>query len=278
MSTFKQLFFGGGGAQALGDYSLYFFSSRTHTFTAAGTAVITIVGATGSGARGNTGSGAATGSNSAPWGRLKIAVAAGDVLTVNIGAGGAAQSGTNVNGLAGSNTTVALNGVTILTAQPGEPGVYNATAAVSANATATVTGADFVVSGLRAGNATGSNTASGGAALDVLRSGLGRSPNSTVVSSPGGSVGTDAGGNTFGYIAYLDFGFVPSDGRSDNVPGRGGGGGATVNIGGPFAGGASGSTAGGAGGIGGGAGGSVGNNPSGAGSPGFVYATFTPSE
>ena len=227
--TFNQAFGGsGGGASVVGGWSRPIFSSSTITFSAAGDVVISLVGAGGSGA---LSSGAATGANSAPWGRKKIKVAKDDVMVINIGAGGAAPTVLGTNGNAGNTTTVVLNGVTILTAQGSEPGVQiNAAGTASTSSpAATITGADFWVPGIKAGTAlfVGQPTMSGGAAPDLLQTGLGRSPNVTSSGEGvGGSLGTDAGGIPQPWIVLAEWGVVVTDtataSSSVGAPGRGG--------------------------------------------------------
>lgn len=285
MTTLDKLL-GNSGAAALGGWSMPIFSSKSITFTQTGTVVLSVVGAGGGGGSFFTTAGAATGGNSAPWGRKKIKVSAGDVLALSIAAGGARATTSPGNGSPGGDTTVTLNGVTIMTVRGGEGGVGLSSGTANApTASATVTGADYWVSGLRAGSATsgGAGTSSGGAAVDVLSCGLGRSPDASGASGLGGSVGTNAGGYPTGWIALLDFGMVITDGATASPTVGATGRGAASNLAaGHFAGGFP--TAGGAipsmGGIG--AGGAGSSNASainaGVGGPGYAYLTFTPED
>lgn len=107
-------------------------------------------------------------------------------------AGAAAARNVDGAGTAGSSTLVKLNGVTIMTAQPGEPGACSNSFPINAPApTATVIGADWVVPGLRAGAVASAGVVTGGAAVDVFRTGLGRS-----TGFAGGGVGADGGPST----------------------------------------------------------------------------------
>lgn len=225
--TYAQAFGAGGGAAA-GGWSTAITSSRSITFTEAGTVVLSVVGAGGGGAANDGGIGAASGGNSAPWGRKKFSVVPGDVLVVTLAAGGSKAASIGTAGSQGGTTTVKLNGVTILTVQGGEGGVYVAGAgpAQPISPAATVTGADYWVPGVRAGSASGGSTSeSGGAAVDVLGNGLGKSPNSTSYAGVGGSVGTDSGGVSLAWLALTDFGISITDPSQANAsvgaPGRG---------------------------------------------------------
>lgn len=279
--TFGQAFGGNSGAAA-GGWSAAIFTSRTFTFTEAGVVVMSLVGAGGGGA--SAVSGAATGGNSAPWGRKKIKVSTNDVLSITIGAGGLKSAIFGASGSQGSATTVTLNGATIMTVQGGEGGVYleGVVTATAATPAATVTGADFWRPGIQAGSATpdAGSAGSGGAAVDVLSNGTGRSPSAvggSGTTSSGGSIGTDLGGLTLGWIALLEWGFVITDGSmattSRGIPGNGG----TVGIAaGAFAGGhaSAGHCNGGLGG--GGAGSPIILEFAGNGGNAYGYLSFTP--
>ena len=276
-----------GGAAAVGGWTTSVFSSRTTTFTQTGKLAISMVGSGGGGAVASGGQSSATGGNSGPWGRKVIDISSGDVLVVNIGAGGLKSASNSANGNQGGTSTVTLNGVTILTIQGGEGGVFadlTATASASVPA-ATITGADFWVAGVRAGSAqctSGSPSCSGGAAVDILQSGLGRSPAAVGagITGVGGSVGTDSGGIPIPWIALMEWGFVITDGAS-----------ATAALGSPGRGGVSGTIASGAlagggaksttlstvnGGIGAGGGGGNLPNSTGNGGPAYAFLAFAP--
>lgn len=282
--TFGELFQSSGGGAAAGGWARAFVSSGSVTFTQAGDVVLSYAGPGGGGAVANNNTnGSATGGNSGPWGRKKIRVASGDVLVVNIAAGGLKGVGLNTNGSAGSTGTVLLNGVTIMTIQGGEGGAFSLTTATATAPTpsATVTGADLWVSGIQAGTAqsSGSSATSGGAALDALQTGLGRSPNASGPGATGlgGSLGTNAGGVPLPWTVLAEWGFAVVDGNNataqTGAPGRGGVSN-TVKAG-VFGGGANGSIAGpggqGAGGSGGGFVALAGN-----GGDAYAYMTFTP--
>ena len=168
-------------AAAVGGWTTSVFSSRTITFTQTGKLAISRVGSGGGGAvAAGISQSSATGGNSGPWGRKVIDISSGDVLVVNIGAGGLKSASPQANGNQGGTSTVTLNGVTILTIQGGEGGVFaDLTATASAPVpAATITGADFWVAGVQAGSAQctsgTSPSCSGGAAVDILQSGLGK--------------------------------------------------------------------------------------------------------
>lgn len=280
MMNYAELF-GALGAGTVGGWSRSIFESVSITFTQAGKCALTVVGAGGSGAAGQSGTASTTGGNSAPWGRKWFTVAAGDVLVINIGAGGAKPSGNLRNGNAGNITTVTLNGATILSVEGGEGGVYaSGTGTATAPApVAAVTGADYWVKGIRAGSMQANSSASfgGGAAVDVLQSGKGRS-NSISVSAGagnGGSVGNDTGGPPFSWVAIAEFGLVITDGGSatstNGAVGRGGSSGIAPGI---FAG-SAGNSGIKAGAGGGGCGGNDASS-SGAGGDAYVYLVFSP--
>ena len=267
-------YFGGGGAAALGVEAFPILASRTlPAFTKGGRVQIAVMGGTGSGARCSSGY-SATGSNSSPWGVKIIDVAVGDVLGFVIGAGAAAKF-TDGAGTAGSSTLVKLNGATIMTAQPGEPGAYGNTFPLNAPApTATVIGADWVVPGLRAGTAASANFMTGGAAVDVFRTGFGRS-----TGYGGGSVGADSGNTAAAPLplSSAELGASLLGVLAANYAGVGG----DFSIGyagGIFAGGGA-NTSGdaGKGGRGAGGGGAYGGT-GGAGGDGYAYIIFVPEE
>lgn len=201
-------------------------ASKTVTFTENGIAVFSMVGVGGGGASGNNTTVQATGGNSAPWGRKRLQVEAGKSLVFTFGASVLSPATNSTNGTNGNTSTAAYDGVTILTVQGGEGGRFG-TPATAATAAATVTGADYWVPGVRAGSATGSGATSGGAAVDLLGTGKGRSPDVTASNVPiGGSVGTDLGGAFISWMALSDWGLVITDPSlatsTYGVPGRGG--------------------------------------------------------
>lgn len=277
--SFNQAF-GGTGSASLGGWAMPIFSSKSITFAQAGTVVLTVVGTGGGGAA--NGSNPATGGNSAPWGRKKIKILAGDVLVIAIGAGGLKAAAIPGNGSQGSATTVTLNGSTIMTVQGGEGGVYVTSGTASApTPAATVTGADYWVPGVRAGSATGANGRSGGAAVDVLSNGTGRSADASNAETLGGSVGRNSGGIPIPWIALADFGFVITDGASASAtvgaPGRGGEG---ALLAGALSGGRGAATGAvnNGGGFGGGGGSGYSLATTGDGGAAYAYLTFTPAE
>lgn len=170
MSQNISTFFSSSGAS---EKRLAAFVRTTRSFTVpswAKKATVVLHGSGGGGAFSLAASGyAATGGNSGPWGQITLAVQSGQTLAINLGAGGAAKT-TQGNGNAGASSTVVLAGTTVMTVQGGEGGVLDTTFDVlAATPTATVTGADFWVTGLPAYNANQSNNpGSGGAASNVF--------------------------------------------------------------------------------------------------------------
>lgn len=280
--NYAALFGSAGGGASAGGWSTAIITSRSITFTAAGTVVLSVVGAGGGGAVNAGGAGCASGGNSAPWGRKKFTVVNGDVLTFTMAAGGAKAAGGSSDGSAGGTTTVTLNGVTILTVQGGEKGVYVADTgpAQPVAPAATVTGADYWVPGVRAGSAGGvSNALSGGAAVDVLGNGTGKSPNvTTTTPGLGGSVGTDAGGIFLSWLAITDWGIAITDpaqaSATVGAPGRGGDAGTCRS--GAFAGAGAHSSVQVAAGYGAGGGASSSTGAASNGGPSYAYLNFTP--
>ncbi|GDY37677.1 hypothetical protein [Acidovorax sp. NB1] len=160
--------FGGAGAASAKRLTTLVLVTRSFTVPAWATKVTVPFHASGgSGAWANTASTAsATGGNSGPWGQVTIDVEAGKTLTVNLGAGGV-QPAANNNGNQGSSSTLVYDGLTVMTLQGGEGGIYAASGLVNpATPAATVTGADFWVPGLPAWQA--NNSASGGAASNIF--------------------------------------------------------------------------------------------------------------
>lgn len=269
--SFKQAFGGGGGGASQGGYTRLFPVSGTHTFNQNGTIVLTVLMAGGGGSmNGGSGVGSCLGGNSGSWGRVVLPVSATDVLTVSLGAGGLGKTAPAGSGLQGGTTTISLNGTSIITGVGAAGGVYKATGDAVPAAITGITGLDFVVDGLKAGLAPGdTGFASGGASVDVLRTGLGRSPTGTSGPAVGGSVGTNLGGNVLPNVVFFDFGFTTGDGVTAGTPGKGA---ITTAIAGPFGGGSY-VTPGGYGGGGGGNG--IGSKGSDGGSALAVF-TFTP--
>ena len=281
--TYAELLAQGGGGAAAGGWSRAIFSSATIVFAENGFVQMSIVGAGGSGGAGASGTYSASGGNSAPWGRKRIAVVAGDSLVINLAAGGV-QPANSSPGVAGGVSTVALNGSTLMTIQGGEGGVIAAGTALAQSPvpSATVTGADFWVGGVRAGDAksTAGVCFSGGAAVDILQSGLGRSPDAlgSSVTGVGGSVGNNIGGVPFSWVAVADWGLVITDGgtatATNGAVGRGGAGAGIAA--GAFAGGGGGATAQSRGGVGAGGGGVNNGTPLAGGGNAYAYLVFTP--
>lgn len=260
--------------------------SKTITFTKAGYVRIALQSSGGSGACGNSVSGtSSTGGNSGPWGVKVLRVAAGDVMVITLAAGGIAPASSGVNGVQGGTSTVTLNGTTIITAQGGEGGVWsNVLGTVNSPVpSATITGCDFYVPGLRAGSApvvSGNFYYGGGSASDLLQCGLGRSPSPTAANTPtaGGGVGTDTGATPLPCLVFEDFGLVT--GAGSQMPGQGGVGGSRVP--GPFGGGASQGSGGQKGystaGAGGGGGSGANSALTGDGGPAYAFLQYEPTE
>ena len=276
MITFNQAFGGGSASGALGGWALPILASKSITITRKGKLQIAAMGGTGSGGFTSTAGEGATGANSAPYGVKVIDVAVGDVVEFVIGAGAAGQTVPG-SGIAGNATLVKLNGTTIMTCNPGEPGIKGASFPLVQTApTATVVGADYWVPGLRSGQLAAGALGFGGAAVDVFRTGLGRS-----TGTPGGSVGADGNSNGTTYTAPLA---LPSfelgiSFLGLNTAGLAGvAGNQTTPPGGLFAGGA-GSVSGtnpGKGGRGAGGGGGYAGTSSGPGGDGYAFIVFQP--
>lgn len=274
--NYSALFGSAGGGGSLGGWAQHILASKSITIASKGQLQIAAMGGTGSGGYSNTSGEGATGANSAPWGAKVIDVAVNDAVEFVIGAGGAGQT-VEGNGVAGNATLVKLNGVTIMTCNPGEPGIRGTTFPLIQTApTATVVGADYWVAGLRSGQLAAANTSSGGAAVDVFRTGLGRS-----TGTPGGSVGADgsATGTTFTAPLALPSFELGISFLGLNTAGLAGvGGNQTTPAGGLFAGGG-GSISGtsvGRGGRGAGGGGGFAGTTSGAGGDGYAFIVFQP--
>lgn len=236
-------------------FAIPVLTSQSITFTRSGRARLVVVGAGGSGARAASNS-PATGGNSAPWGVKEFNVAAGDTLVLNMGARAAGAAVIGANGNAGGTTTVVLNGTTIMTVTGGEGGLITGT---PAPVVSTVTGADYWVAGQMAGSASGSNNLSGGAAVDAVGMGVGRSPNSSTGTSPGGVVGINSSLESPLPFNFSMFGLASNvfNGTSSNFQTSAISGAATVGAGS----------------------GAVGNGSSysGAGGQAYAYLTFTAS-
>ncbi len=156
----------------------YILFSRTVVASAAGRLVIRAMGAAGGGARGTN----ARGGNGGTVALRTIDVAAGDSITITIGAGGAGKDATDGAGLDAGTTTVARAGTTLLTV-PGARGGLNSTDAVLDNDPPT--GADWYVLGGKSANAVlsggggamvvdgGSTAGMGGAGTTVSAKNLG---------------------------------------------------------------------------------------------------------
>ena len=286
--SFASQFLGGGVSPYRG-WKMAIFTTNSITFPKAGYVRLAMQGSGGSGATVASASNgvAATGGNSGPWGVKSFRVAANDALVVNIGAGGAQPTGgVATAGNQGGVSTAVLNGSTILTAQGGEGGLFRTSAGTidAPVPSATVTGGDFWVPGIRAGSATCSGSVqalSAGAASDVLRCGLGRSASVNAVGVfSGGCVGSDGGFSSIPYIAFEDFGIVPSSPGSRS-PGQGGVQASSWQAG-PFAGGAncpqSSQVAMAHGGYGGGGGAGYSQSFTGIGGGAYAYLIYEPVE
>ena len=270
MITFNQAFGGsGGGAGAVGGWSTPLVTSRAITFLEPGVVVFSIVGAGGGGACApGAGANCATGGNSAPWGRKKLTLAAGV----------AAPGASSTDGTDGANSTVSLNGSVILTAQGGEGGRQANTTITARTPVATVIGADYWVKGAQAGSATNTGVISGGAAVDILSAGLGRSPDRIASNtSIGGSIDSNTGNIPLGWYILGDWGFIVTEPSlatgSYGIPGRG----ATQSpaiLAGAFGGGVQSTVAG----FGGGGGGTLTPGTGGRSGSAYAFLTFTPEE
>lgn len=291
MSNFSEYFGGTGGGGNIGGWSMPVLVSKSlPAFTKAGQLEIMGMGAGGSAAvQAASGNQGATGGNSAPWGIKVIPITPGDVISVAIGTS-TKPIADNSDGVQGGATTIFKNGSAILTCQGGEGG-KNATTTGVINAnptTATVIGADWSVSGIPAGslNVAGANQTfrTGGAAVDILQTGLGRSPSalSNGAVSDGGCVGNDTASPPKPWILFLKFGLSLTSGMNAGDPGRGAKQASSSLLAGDFAGGAASASgvttivpaSNGGLGAGGGAGQTI--AASGFGGNGYAYLSFFP--
>ncbi|UCV00303.1 hypothetical protein [Acidovorax radicis] len=263
----------------IGGWFMPVFTTGSVTINRDGKLRICVVSAAGAGAVGSgaTGGGA-TGANSAPWGVVTIDVFAGDIISWTLGAGGVRPAAINTNGPSGGTTTVFRNGSPIIVATGGEGGIFfNGTGTTNAPApVATITGLDFVVPGIRAGSITTNGagvTSSGGAAVDILRTGLGRSPDVAAgVQGRGGSIGVANGFALYRWLNLAEFGWTSA---MLNFGDPGVGAGTTPGeIAGPFGGGANSNN----GGIGGGGSGGYNVASASSGGPAMLVLTFQPAE
>ncbi len=278
--NYNGLFGGSGGGGAATNYTLTYMTAGSFTapFACSITALLQAPG--GSGAS----NAIAIGGNSGPWGIKTFSMAAGEILTLTPGTGGAAVTG-GVAGNTGSACSIVSNiAGTIMSGTAGEGGPSAGSGALNpATVVSAITGADAWYPGLQAGAVTGGTISrTGGAAVNVTGDGTGRSPGlSASGSSAGGSVGrqpvinatvADTPLNTINYFVFGLFPLVTTGKGSDGLPGGG-----TVSAADPFGGGgATGNTgAAGAGRYGSGGGGGGASATSGAGGGGYIALQIT---
>lgn len=288
---------GGGGALRVQAIQQNIFTSTSIVYPKKGILIVRAMSAAGSGARG---AGSATGGYSGAWGLKLLQIAAGTVVTVVVGAGGAIKS-VDGNGNNGGDTTVTINGVTYTLAG----GLGGVMGGASAPANMSDISALWDYGARNATPGWNSNARTGGAGLDVMALGLGRSgglggggatsdgsnqergggamPNQDTGGGGANALGlfngtptaagiaVDAGANEWGISFYGGGGAANGAGGAN---GGGGAGGSTLGgDGGNGGGGGGGDT--GAGGRGGrAAGGGAGKTQGGKGGDGFVHAKY----
>ena len=201
----------------LGDIAMFFATSQSYTIPYSGKYRLSALGAGASGAAifTTTSGGAATGGGGGAFAEIEVYLIAGDVITIVIGAGGAAVassvSGTGYDGTDGGETTIHGSGSTIATAlnmhagggKAGLKTVTNAEAkAGGAGGTATggtinATGgaggaATHLTNGAEAGGggASGSPFGTGGAGGSAISAGA-----AIIAAGGGGAVNGFRGGN-----------------------------------------------------------------------------------
>lgn len=182
---------GTSGSSAVGPALLtpYFFSG-TYTVPADGLLMLRAIGGGGSGAkRGSSATQAATGGYAGGWGAVLLRVKKNDVVTIVIGAGGASIGGTTgSNGIAGTATTLTINGTTY--SAPGGPGgVFAASGTPTVPpGVASASPWDISVAPARPGRVAGGVT--GGAGLDIKGLGLDATKSADLDGSAGGGSGS----------------------------------------------------------------------------------------
>ena len=176
--------------------SVPFFTSGTWTAPQDGALEMRAMGAGGGGAAIVVGGTAATGGYAGAWGVKTIRVVKGQVVSITVGAGGAAKSG-SAAGNAGGATTITTGGVT-RTAPRGPGGVYVAsgTPVVPDGPALPVGDWDFGAASVKPGAASGSST--GGAGVDILAKGSNLTTSASSSFSGGGGTGGPSGGQAGG--------------------------------------------------------------------------------
>lgn|GEM_PF-2897625 len=256
-----------------------FFESGVWTAPQDGIIVVRAMSAGGSGALTNSTGTAGTGGYSGAWGMKLLRVVKNDVVTVTIGAGGAAVFATG-NGNAGGNTTITVQGVTY-TLPGGPAGIYAASGVPAVpDGPALPTGWDMGAGSVKPGAIASGRT--GGAGMDILRLGNNATTSGSSAHSGGGGTGgpspgtrgggampngadatgllaTNAGANVDASDGGWLISFYGGSGGGTSNGGNGGGGAGSTSgagsAGGNGGGGGAGNGVGGAGGLGGGGGG-----------------------
>jgi len=282
------------------------FNTKDWIAPADGLAIVRVMGAGGSGARGNgTASYLGGGGYSGAWGCKIVRVTKGQVLSFIIGAGGANQTMAATAGNNGGNSSVTINGVMYVAA--GGAGGLTGTNSDVPNAPALPSTWDFGAASVKPGwyyGVTG-GSATGGAGVDILMQGNNATTSASINFSGGGGTGSPSDGTTGGgagpsgvnALGQPDAGSVfdasrgewgisffggaggNSSGGNANGGNGGGGGGAPSGNGGNGGngGGGGGNSGGGAGSsYGGGGGGNSGGAPSGNGGNGYAHIEFFP--
>lgn len=142
MSTLTGLI---GGGKVIDDIRV-FYSSTTYTPASDCEAVVYVLGAGGSGAAYSqvTQNNHCSGGGAGGLASSRLDLSSSVTYTVTIGSGGAARSGSGVDGIAGGNSVVSGTGITTMTGNGGQGGDYGSGAtAASARSGGTATGGNI---------------------------------------------------------------------------------------------------------------------------------------
>lgn len=175
--------FGEGGAVLGPTLSTNFFESRTWTAPQDGIVIVRGMGAGGGGARHGT---SATGGYSGSWGCKIVRVKKGDIISVEIGAGGTGRTSTDGDGTAGGDTIITINGVQYI-AYGGLGGVADATGPLPDGPSPSANW-DFGAASVKPGWVASGFT--GGAGVDILAQGNNATTSDSAGVSGGGGTGT----------------------------------------------------------------------------------------
>ena len=189
----------GGGGKVVTRHSFPVTTSKSWTAPFDGVAVIRVMSAGGSGAKGSA-SQSGMGGFSGAWGLKTVRVVKGQVLTFVIGAGGAVPAAAAAVGIAGGASSVTIAGVTYSLAG-GQGGAYAASGVPTFTAPPDLpAGWDFGAKSVASGAVSGGKT--GGAGVDILAQGGNATTSAAVAGSGGGgTVSASLGLPGGGYLA-----------------------------------------------------------------------------